>query len=425
MFWSRSVDPVNVVMLHRLTLELLSKQDISKPTTSLILRPTDTLMNLNLTYEDMTRPVEGPENVLGHLRGGPGGAGLGKSYNTLTGHVEQQAMSDVDFKNQEMSFNVLKYANNPSILGGESALTPYVGNMDAAAAKNGLSLRDYRPSRSEVKSMKRKRKGKGELGVFDDPDEEKPEGEEGAEGADDKAKMTKGYMGPWAGWKDEMVAPLIPEEEEYVLPAQRTRKAVIIDKSQKEVGFGEEKSVFHGKSMHDYQGRTYMHIPRDVDVDLGGEAGSQECYLPKACIHTWSGHTKAVNAVRLFPKSGHLMLSASMDSRVKLWDVYHEGKCLRTFMGHAQSVRDVSFNNAGTRFLSAGYDRHIKMWDTETGQCVQAFSNGKIPFCVKFNPDEDKQDIFLAGMSDKKIVQYDARTGQIEQEYDQHLGPVK
>ena len=58
---------------------------------------------------------------------------------------------------------------------------------------------------------------------------------------------------------------------------------------------------------------------------------------------------------------------------------------------------------------------------------------------VKFNPDEDKQNLFLAGMSNKKIIQWDTRSGEIEQvcfcnvkgrihnyfkEYDRHLGPV-
>lgn len=47
----------------------------------------------------------------------------------------------------------------------------------------------------------------------------------------------------------------------------------------------------------------------------------------------------------------------------------------------------------------------MKLWDTETGQCLKRFSNGKIPYVVKFHPDEDKQHIFLAGMSDKKIIQ--------------------
>lgn len=40
-----------------------------------------------------------------------------------------------------------------------------------------------------------------------------------------------------------------------------------------------------------------------------------------------------------------------------------------------------------------------------TGQCISRFTNRKVPYCVKFNPDEDKQSLFVAGMSDKKIVQ--------------------
>jgi len=47
----------------------------------------------------------------------------------------------------------------------------------------------------------------------------------------------------------------------------------------------------------------------------------------------------------------------------------------------------------------------MKLWDTETGQCLNRFSNGKIPYVIRFHPDDDKQNIFLAGMSDKKIVQ--------------------
>ena len=128
-------------------------------------------------------------------------------------------------------------------------------------------------------------------------------------------------------------------------------------------------------------------------------------HLCTALADLQTGHNKGVSAIRLFPRSGHLLLSASMDTKIKLWDVYHEGNCLRTFMGHSQAVKDVTFNNAGDKFLSASYDRYVKQWDTETGQCIQVWSNGKIPNVVKYNPDGDKQNIFLAGMQDKKIIQ--------------------
>lgn len=35
---------------------------------------------------------------------------------------------------------------------------------------------------------------------------------------------------------------------------------------------------------------------------------------------------------------------------------------------------------------------------------------------MKFNPDEDKQAEFVAGCSDKKIVQYDTRSGDVRTE---------
>jgi pre-mRNA-processing factor 17 len=77
---------------------------------------------------------------------------------------------------------------------------------------------------------------------------------------------------------------------------------------------------------------------------------------------------------------------------------------VRTYFGHRQAVRDISFNNSGDKFLSAAYDRYIKLWDTETGQVISRFTNKKVPYCVKFNPEEDKQHLFVAGMADKKIV---------------------
>jgi len=38
------------------------------------------------------------------------------------------------------------------------------------------------------------------------------------------------------------------------------------------------------------------------------------------------------------------------------------------------------------------------------GECIGRFTNRKIPYCVKFNPDEDKQHLFVCGTSDKKIL---------------------
>jgi pre-mRNA-processing factor 17 len=60
-------------------------------------------------------------------------------------------------------------------------------------------------------------------------------------------------------------------------------------------------------------------------------------------------------------------------------------------------------------------DRFCKLWDTETGECISRFSSRKVPYCVKFNPEEDKQHLFVCGTSDKKILCWDTRTGEIIQ----------
>ncbi|XP_065182490.1 pre-mRNA-processing factor 17-like [Sycon ciliatum] len=214
-----------------------------------------------------------------------------------------------------------------------------------------------------------------------------------------------------------------PSEEQQVV-LDKYNDAKVAQSRQKDDKTIDEKTQLHIHDPLDYQGGSFLHAPRDLDVDFHSEDGPDKCFLPKRCIHTWTGHTKGVSAIRIFPNSGHLLLSASMDSKVKLWEVYNDRRLVRTYTGHSKAVRDISFNNDGTRFLTASYDRYVKMFDTETGQCIGRYTPKKIPYCVKFNPDEDKQHIFLCGTSDKKIVQWDTTSGDIMQEYDRHLCAV-
>ena len=190
----------------------------------------------------------------------------------------------------------------------------------------------------------------------------------------------------------------------------------------KGVSKSEVRSVFHGDSETDYQGRSWNTPPTDIKPLDEDDQAKMKCFLPKKRVHTYTGHTKGVRKIDIFPKYGHLLLSGSFDSKVKIWDVHRKRRCMRTCMGHSQGVNDVQFSNDGDCFLSSSLDRHIKLWDTETGKCRIDLTNHKIPYCVKFYPENNN--LVLAGCSNKKIVQYDCRTGDIVQEYNHHLGPV-
>lgn len=348
---------------------------------------------------------------------------------TLSGTVEETTLSEFDFENQHRTFALYGYARDPSQYAAGVPPTnaqAFVGDRAAALNRGGATFAEMRggagETRNASRSMRKKRKGHaGDTSVVD------------GDGA---------YVGPWGGWddeaprtefvpppEDERSAPMGPTEEELraaeAAAEKRHKDAAALERRrQLDTTHGTEKSIFHGESLYDYQGRTYMHIPTDTDVNLRGEPGDTESFLPEYCIHTFTGHTKGITALRLFPHSGHLLLSASMDTKIKLWDLYHEGRCLRTFLGHSNAVRDITFSNDGRRFLSAGWDEQIKLWDTETGSCLSAVSFNDVPICVRFHPDEDKQHIFLVGTNDRRIVQYDLHAKQITQEYNEHQGAV-
>jgi pre-mRNA-processing factor 17 len=123
------------------------------------------------------------------------------------------------------------------------------------------------------------------------------------------------------------------------------------------------------------------------------EEGDHACYIPKKHLHTWKGHTKGVQVIRFFPNYGHLLLSGSHDSKVKIWDVYNNRACRRTYAGHTATVRDVQFSNDGTRFISASFDRTTKLWDTETGQCIKSFTTGKLANCCQYEEEKKEKSL--------------------------------
>ncbi|XP_050727011.1 pre-mRNA-processing factor 17-like [Eriocheir sinensis] len=342
----------------------------------------------NPKFDELYAPVLGPEAVHSKYHE--------VDRNTLAGYVETAHFNDFEFESQRRTFTTYGYAVDPSISGAPEDGRRYIGDVTSAEKTSGITVFETQHKADLPKKRKRDK--------------------------NDDAGDTEGFKGPWAKFENEKTVMKPSEEEQHELDeilAKRQKRGKQTD--DKPI---EEKSLLHIKDAYDYQGRSFLHVPQDVGVNLKSTDPPEKCFMPKKMIHTWKGHTKGVSAIRWLPNSAHLLLSCSMDTKIKIWEVYNNRRCIRTYMGHKQAVRDACFDNTGKQFLSAGYDRFIKLWDTETGDCISRFTSRKIPYCVKFNPDDDKQNLFVAGTSDKKIVCWDIRSGEIVQEYDRHLGAV-
>jgi pre-mRNA-processing factor 17 len=160
----------------------------------------------------------------------------------------------------------------------------------------------------------------------------------------------EGYTGPWAQYENESKSAKPTPEEAAEIEAFMAKKKKYGKKTE-EKEF-EEKSTIHIDDVYDYQGRSFLHTPHDLDINLKADHFPSKCFLPKKVIHTYTGHSKALTAIRWFPRSAHLFLSSGMDSKIKLWEVYKERRCVITYLGHKQAVRDINFNRKGTHFSS-------------------------------------------------------------------------
>lgn len=322
----------------------------------------------------------------------------------LTGKVENLAMNERVFSEQFYNYRTYGVVMNPEN-GGDKYLKKREGLLGAfedidADEVIGNRMSVYAASskqeRELTKAIKAKRVKAGDASSAD-------------------------YMGPWAYYEGEeqfdKVNQTNDDHKEVLKKSEEERKEKM-EAAKRQEEFN-PSSTFHGEALHDYKGRSYILPPQDLNI-----AREEINYIPKKPVHTYTGHRNKVMVAKFFPRFGHYILSGGYDSQIKIWDVYKNRQCVRTYSGHKNTVKDLSFTNDGMHFLSTGWDNRINYWDTETGQVVQTFKVPANPFCGKINPDEARQYAFLVGDVEKKVSQYDIRSGELTTTYNDHLGPV-
>lgn len=410
-------------------LVTVSNPEIAQASSQFLTAASQKQLAVNLPVDSTLAPYVGPANAYARsAQLNPAHVGSGKEI--VTGIVEKTNMEDFNFDAQYHTYNQSHtgmYLNKQSVRntsGNEGAVADVVAAADAIVSRDEENVFTKRNVKKRKNHTIAKEKAAAE------------------EFGDDSVD------GIWAPFTEKSI---VTDAEAGTMTAEQEalREAHIAAKKQKaerstqfdeEMDFdrmiekktahllparlkaGQEamvaKTQFVDDQEYDYQGRAWIEPPRALKPD----DGDHQVFLPKRCVHKWAGHTKGVQAIELFPSYGHLLLSGSMDHTVRIWDVYNEKHCKRVYEGHSGAVRGINFSNDGKQFLSCGFDRFIQLWDTETGQSIKSFTNRRVPYCVKFYPEDNNN--FVIGDSNNMIVQFDARSGEIVQEYNHHLQAV-
>ena len=346
---------------------------------------------------------------------------------TLSGYVDIEHVDDLSFSEQYHTFQSFGYALNPSLNTNNN--DKFIGNKELLKENESMTI--FNQSNKIIKNKKllhRKRIRNEDPSDID------------------------GYLGPWAPnyntikEKEKYKNELEKRKQEWKLTQSLKKKRKLNNdnndnnddneddeeeeenikqkrQQERKHSISLERTEFHGcdDELYDYQGRSYMYCPPERRRE-NNYLSSRKYYIPKKRIWQFIGHKKGVNAIKFIPKSGHLLLSASNDCTVKLWNIYDNRKCLRTFYGHSAGIRNICFNKKGNKFLTTSYDGWIKLYDVESGKIEWRGTSGILPFNAKFYPENENE--FLCGQKNKLAVQWDMRYNKIIQKYDEHLSAV-
>ena len=92
------------------------------------------------------------------------------------------------------------------------------------------------------------------------------------------------------------------EEDDQQQQLQQQQPLVVVEVKEQESSdpLFEPSSEYVGSEEFDYQGRTYMNIPKYLSIDLTLASGTtnKECFVPKRIIHKFPGHSKGVNKLQ-------------------------------------------------------------------------------------------------------------------------------
>jgi guanine nucleotide-binding protein subunit beta-2-like 1 protein len=118
------------------------------------------------------------------------------------------------------------------------------------------------------------------------------------------------------------------------------------------------------------------------------------------------GHNGWVTQIATNPHYNNLLVSASRDKKIIVWNLEDHGtllsgKPLKSLHGHGHFVSDVVMSSDGQYALSSSWDKTLRLWDLNAGTSTRQFvSHEKDVLSVAFSADNRQ---IVSGSRDKTI----------------------
>jgi WD40 repeat protein len=160
----------------------------------------------------------------------------------------------------------------------------------------------------------------------------------------------------------------------------------------------------------------------DITHSPPGKQAKYGVSVPKYTKKRLTAHTKPVLSMQWHPNSPHLLLSASLDGGVRLWDVTKEKECVETYNFHsAAAVRYIDWAT-NTAALSAGYDRNAVYMDIGYAREIARLKHSAYVSVVKSHPLD--RNLVVTGDHDGKLQMWDLRDSKCTKLYRGACGKI-
>ncbi|CAG7727830.1 unnamed protein product [Allacma fusca] len=120
-------------------------------------------------------------------------------------------------------------------------------------------------------------------------------------------------------------------------------------------------------------------------------------------------HAEAVRDLAFAPDGSLRLISASLDGKLKGWDLNDDGNMFKTFVYHKGPVVSISWSPTSKLLASASYDKTVGIWNMTTykliNKLVGHFNNVS---CCCFSPDGA---VLATSSWDTQVILWDPYTG--------------